>query len=79
MVFDVPGGKTDLFAGQVDALRHLGFDIEPFGSGSYRLRSLPGVIAGMVPQEALRVVIEDFEEDETPLQGELEAKLIARI
>jgi DNA mismatch repair protein MutL len=79
VVFDVPSGKIDLFAGQVDALRHLGFDIEPFGSGSYRLSSLPGVIAGMEPQEALRVVIEDFEEDETPLQGELEAKLIARI
>ncbi len=33
----------------------------------------------MDPLEAVRVVIEDFEEDETPLQGEMEAKLIARI
>lgn len=79
VILEVPPGKTSLFNNQLDALQHLGFDLDPFGSDSYRIRSVPAVIAGMDPLEAVRVVIEDFEEDETPLQGEMEAKLIARI
>jgi DNA mismatch repair protein MutL len=31
------------------------------------------------PAAALQAVVEDFEEDETPLQDELEAKLAARV
>jgi DNA mismatch repair protein MutL len=33
----------------------------------------------MNPSQALRVLVENFEEDETPLQAEVEARLIARI
>jgi DNA mismatch repair protein MutL len=36
-------------------------------------------LVGIDPSAALRVVVEDFEEDETPLGAEQEAKLIARI
>jgi DNA mismatch repair protein MutL len=79
VIFDVPPGKIDQFADQLENLGHLGFEIEPFGTGSYRIRSLPAILSGVDPQEAVRVVFEDFEEDETPLQGELESKLIARI
>ncbi len=79
VIFDVPPGKIDQFADQLENLGHLGFEIEPFGTGSYRIRSLPAIVSGVDPQEAVRVVFEDFEEDETPLQGELESKLIARI
>jgi DNA mismatch repair protein MutL len=79
VIFDVPPGKIDQFSSQLETLKHLGFEIEPFGSGSYRIRSLPAIVSGVDPQEALRVVFEDFEEDETPLQGEVESKLIARI
>jgi DNA mismatch repair protein MutL len=31
------------------------------------------------PAAALRVLVEDFEEDETPLQAEAEARIIARV
>ena len=33
----------------------------------------------MDPAAALRVLVEDFEEDETPLESEIEAKIIARV
>ena len=36
-------------------------------------------MAGIDPASALRVLVEDFEEDETPLGSELEARVIARI
>ena len=79
MIFEIPPGKTKIFLEQLETLRHIGFEIEPFGTESFRIRSVPVIVASMPPQEALRVAIEDFEEDETPLQGEIEAKLIARI
>ena len=40
VIFEVPPGKIDQFAGQLETLQHLGFEIEPFGSGSYRIRSI---------------------------------------
>jgi DNA mismatch repair protein MutL len=36
-------------------------------------------LIGCDPEAAVRAVIEDFEEDETPLQNEIEAKIIARV
>ena len=36
-------------------------------------------MTGIEPASALRVLVEDFEEDERPLQAEQEAKIIARI
>lgn len=67
------------FQGKLVTLSHLGFEIEPFGAGSFIIRSLPSILVGSDPQAAVRVVIEDFEEDETPLQNEIEDRIIARI
>jgi DNA mismatch repair protein MutL len=57
----------------------LGFEIENFGPNTFKVRSIPVLLAGTDPAAAVRVVIEDFEEDETPLQHEIEAKVIARV
>jgi len=43
------------------------------------VRSVPVLLGGMDPALALRALVEEFEEDETPLQAEVEAKLIARV
>jgi DNA mismatch repair protein MutL len=40
---------------------------------------MPAVLLGGDPEAALRAVVEDFEEDEKPLERELEARLVARI
>jgi DNA mismatch repair protein MutL len=37
------------------------------------------LLMGCDPAAAVRVVVEDFEEDETPLQNEIEARIIARV
>jgi DNA mismatch repair protein MutL len=63
----------------LEVMNRLGFEIEPFGQRIYRLRSLPGLLIGVVPEQALRSVVEDFEEDETPLMSETEARLAARV
>ena len=49
------------------------------GGQQFLVRALPTVLGRLDPARALRVLVEDFEEDETPLQTEIEARLIARV
>jgi DNA mismatch repair protein MutL len=60
-------------------LGKLGFQVEAFGPGTFRVRAIPAFLASGDPAAAVRVVVEDFEEDETPLESELEMRLAARI
>jgi DNA mismatch repair protein MutL len=64
---------------QLAVLSKLGFQVEAFGNNSYVVRSIPTLLIGFNPADALRVLVEDFEEDETPLLKEMEARLVARI
>ena len=57
----------------------LGFKVEPFGPGIFIVRAIPLLLSGLDPAAAVRVLVEDFEEDETPLEQELEAMIIARV
>ena len=60
-------------------LNHVGFEVEDFGGNTFIVRSIPALFINLSPESALRVLVEDFEEDETPLQQEVEAKIIARV
>jgi DNA mismatch repair protein MutL len=71
--------SAKLLTGQLSALAHFGFEVEDFGSNSFRVRAVPALFAGSDPSAALRAVVEDFEEDEAPLQNEIEKKLAARV
>jgi DNA mismatch repair protein MutL len=75
----LPPASASLLQSQLSVLGELGFGIEPFGPNTFRVRAIPAVLIGTNPEAAVRVVVEDFEEDETPLQAEIEAKLIARV
>ncbi|NIW45531.1 MAG: DNA mismatch repair endonuclease MutL [candidate division Zixibacteria bacterium] len=63
----------------IEVMERLGFEIEPFGPNTYKVRRIPVLLAGSDPVAAVRAVIEDFEEDETPLQNEIEAVIIGRV
>jgi DNA mismatch repair protein MutL len=79
VVVEFPPASARLVEEQLPILGELGFHVEPFGPGAYRMRTIPVILSGMEPQAALRVLVEDFEEDETPLQSEIEARVIARV
>ncbi|HTX79427.1 MAG TPA: hypothetical protein VMC62_07150, partial [Longilinea sp.] len=78
-VFQLPPQTSRLFQSQMPHLNKLGFDVEEFGQDTYRVRAIPALFSGADPVAAVRVVVEDFEEDETPLQNEIEAKIAARV
>lgn len=56
-----------------------GFTVEEFGANTFRITAIPALFINGNPQAALSCIVEDFEEDETPLQSLLEDRLIARI
>ena len=64
---------------KLPVLNRLGFSVVEFGPNSYQVRSIPAVLIGLDPASALRVIVEEFESDETPLQGEIEALIAARV
>jgi DNA mismatch repair protein MutL len=78
-VVAVPPAAADLLLAQMDVLRAIGFTVEPFGGNQFIVRSVPTVLGNVDPAKAVRVLVEDFEEDETPLAAEVEARLIARV
>jgi DNA mismatch repair protein MutL len=73
------GAQAALLEEQLPALQTLGFEVEPFGGGTFRVRSIPAILAGLAPEAALRSLVEAFEEDETPLQAAIESRIAARV
>jgi DNA mismatch repair protein MutL len=74
-------GPQDMptFSSTLDTLRALGFGIEPFGSLAVKIRAIPAAITEMSPERVLRTVVEEFEEDETALAEDQEARIAARV
>jgi len=79
VVVQLPSSQVKLLEVQLPVLQHFGFEVEEFGSNSFQVRSIPTLFAGADPAFALRALVEDFEEDESPLQNEIEARLAARV
>jgi len=76
---DLSAKDAGLLNEQLDVLRRLGFAVEGFGGRSFRVRSVPSLLSGLDPGQALGAVVAEFEEDETPLLKETEARLAARV
>jgi DNA mismatch repair protein MutL len=75
----LPPHSANLLTTQLPVLQHFGFDVEEFGPNTFQVRAMPALFMGSDPSFALRALVEDFEEDESPLQNEVEAKLAARV
>lgn len=79
VVVQFPPHLAQLLQEQLTVLHRFGFEVEEFGGHSFQVRAIPSLFAGADPASALRALVEDFEEDETPLQSELEARVAGRV
>jgi DNA mismatch repair protein MutL len=75
----LPPAQAGLLQDQLALLTSLGFDVEPFGPNTFQVRAMPALFGGADPAAALRALVEDFEEDEAPLQNEIEARIAGRV
>jgi len=76
---ELPAHQIPLLQENAKVMQSLGFEIEEFGPQAFRLRAVPAVLQRMSPERALWAVVDDLDEDETPLAGELEARVAARV
>ncbi len=78
-VVELPMAAARLLEEQLPVLERLGFQVEGFGSNAFQVRAMPLVVADSNPVDVLLGLVGNFEEDETPLQAEQEARIIARV
>ena len=79
VVIDLTPEKAGILEQQLDALSKLGFEIEEFGPNAFVIRSVPIVVERTDPRLAIEAVVNAFEEDESPLMAEVEARVAARV
>ena len=79
VVIELTPEKSGILEQQLEALSKLGFEIEEFGPNSFVVRSVPIVVERTDPRLAIEAVVNAFEEDETPLMAEVEARVAARV
>ncbi len=79
VVVELPPSSAKLLEEQLTVLHRFGFDVESFGQNAFQVRAMPALFAHSDPAAALRALVEDFEEDESPLQNEIEAKIAGRV
>ncbi len=75
----VPADSAYLLEGQIDALRDVGFDIEPFGGNTFLVRSVPALMVQDDITNAMREIVADLEMGDVALRKELEAKVLRRV
>ncbi len=78
-VVHFPPHHALLLEGKLEILQKLGFDVFEFGPNTFQIRSIPALLVGINPIDALKVVVEDFEDDEKPLGNAVETIIAARI
>jgi DNA mismatch repair protein MutL len=68
-----------LIEGNLDALRVVGFELEPFGPNTFVVRSVPASLASSHPEEVLYSILPDLDSGDRPGQNILEDRLVKRI
>lgn len=68
-----------LIEGNLEALRALGFELEPFGPNTFVVRSVPAPLASSHPEEVLYSILPDLDTGDRPGQTILEDRLVKRI
>lgn len=78
-VVKLPAHQALIFKEKLEILTRIGFNITEFGPNTYQIRAIPAMLIGVNPQDIIKVVVEDFEDDERPLGNVIEAIIVARI
>jgi DNA mismatch repair protein MutL len=75
----VPVDEVALLEANLDALRTIGFEIDPFGGNTFLVRAVPQLMRQDDIATAVREIVADLEKGDQPLRAEIEAKLLRRV
>lgn len=78
-IMELSPANFELVNGQLETLANIGFEIQPFGNSTLQIRSMPSMFTQKDPLIVIQSIIEDFEEDESPLQSDVEARIAGRV
>jgi len=78
-VVEVPAPLAALVEEQLELLRGLGFEVEPFGANSLLVRSLPAILTHVRPAEVLLEVAEALAGGGSPVREEVERAVVRGI
>ena len=73
-----PADAALVDAGQ-EQLRKVGFELEPFGTNTFLVRSIPALLAATDPQDAVRSALEELERGQSPGATPIEERLVRRV
>jgi DNA mismatch repair protein MutL len=76
---DLTPERAALVEEHLPHLERLGFYVEPFGGSTLMVRGVPALLGGCNPEKVLQAVADDLEQGDTPLESQLEDRLIARV
>jgi DNA mismatch repair protein MutL len=76
---NLPPSESRLIEENIDILREVGFDLEPFGPNTFIVRSVPALLADQSPTEVIGGIIADLEAGTNPGQAAIEDKIITRV
>ncbi|NDJ87249.1 MAG: DNA mismatch repair endonuclease MutL [Chloroflexi bacterium] len=62
-----------------EALIAVGFEIEPFGKNTYRIRAVPAILADRDPADVFLELLQDAESGREPGAQAIEAKIVRRV
>jgi DNA mismatch repair protein MutL len=79
VTIELPPTSARLIEESLDLLASVGFDIEPFGGNTFRIRAIPALLAERDPDEVIRDIVQDLESGTGPGSVTLEEKLVRRV
>jgi DNA mismatch repair protein MutL len=76
---ELPAESARLVEENATLLTAIGFDLDPFGNHTFRVRAVPAMLAKQPLADALRVILGDLEKGEQPGASTLEAQLVLKV
>ncbi len=75
VVVELSPGHAALIEAELEALMEVGFELEPFGGATYRIRAVPDILGNTNPAQALVDILAEMADGAIPLARETHEKI----
>jgi DNA mismatch repair protein MutL len=79
MTLELTPSQSAILEAEAETLAQVGFDIEPFGGATYRLRAMPEILLKADPATALADILSELAEGAVPLSRQSDDRLIVTV